>query len=127
VNRKVTVQELLNVKDEQNLQLISKKGGKSGMLVVKCAPSVFDLSYCDFKAYGTSLGKKHLRGLPGTGFFPLPFFFSFSSSLPLLSPSLLAPLESLIYCLDSYFVIKTPLNINERRSIRVWGALIIFL
>jgi Ca2+-dependent lipid-binding protein len=77
---KVSVQALLESKEEQHLQLISKKG-KSGTLVLKCCPSAFDIVYCDFKACGADLAEKNVSGLS-----------------------------------DPYFVIKSPLAINERRN-----------
>jgi len=78
---RVTVEELLEAKEELQMQLLSKKGTKSGVLRIRCAPSTFDVIYCDFKACGADLAKMNLRGLS-----------------------------------DPYFVIKTPLAINERRN-----------
>ena len=84
------MQDLLETVDEYKLQLISKKGEEFGMLNIKCTPSVMDLAYCDFRAFGVDLAKKSLRGSTGiTSFLTVLFssiLFTFLSSL-LFSPS----------------------------------------
>lgn len=97
-------------KKELEVQLVNKQCIDSGRISIRCAPAITDVVYCDFKASASGLPKKKLGGNTGT------------------AHSHLAVLSLLDFCnffildthtlADPYFVIKTPINITEIKSIQ---------